>query len=67
MTNAANEPVREAPVDVCVAKVGKPFQMRECGKPCEYLTKEESRIGYSGWYHVEQPVDHNAVPSRMIR
>lgn len=59
-------------VDVCVAKIGKPFHMRECGRPGRYLTAEkarESSVGiYSGWYH-QDPADdagHGCVPKRMI-
>lgn len=66
MTNAANK--LETPKDVCVAKVGKPYGMRECGEPCEYLTRGQDGVTYTGWYHLRGVVlGHHAVPSRMIR
>lgn len=51
---------------VCIAKLAAP--MRECGKPVEFLTKEQAAAHghiYSGWYHVDlDPTTtlHHAVP-----
>ena len=60
---------------VCAAKLGKPYRMRECGKPASYLTaedldREEQRSGvkYSAWYHVdpEDDRDHWPVPKHEL-
>lgn len=66
-TNAANKP--ETPKDVCVAKLGEPYKMYECGSPCEYLSAGQYGPTCSGWYHLDREltIDHHAVPSRMIR
>jgi len=55
----------------CVAKIGAPYHMYECGEPCEYLTRESARpegVILGGWYHVDRSltVDHHAVPESMI-
>jgi hypothetical protein len=54
---------------VCAAKLGKPYQMRECGKPAIYLTAEDlSGVKYSGWFHVdpEDDRDHWPVPKHEL-
>lgn len=58
---------RERPTDICVAKIGEPFNMRVCGKSCEYRTPERDGSRYEGWYHVGDSItDHHSVPKRMI-
>jgi hypothetical protein len=57
----------------CVAKLGEPGKMHECGRPCGYLLAEESG-GYSGWFHTDEMplmgsaaiVGHHAVPESMV-
>jgi hypothetical protein len=57
--------------DTCVAKIGEPFHMTECGKPVEYLTAEQAEAEgpqYSGWRHVDRDLSsHHGVPSRWLK
>lgn len=55
----------------CVAKLGGPYQMHECGKPCEYLTEAQAKaegLPFSGWYHLNRTAtaDHHAVPRSWV-
>jgi hypothetical protein len=55
----------------CVAKLGEPYRMTECGAPCEFLTAGQARAegrGYSGWYHVDRTLTagHHAVPASLL-
>jgi hypothetical protein len=60
--------------DICIAKVGKPYRMAECGKSVHYMTSEQAMTAdrgmYSGWYHMEPAADaqgHHGVPARWVR
>lgn len=54
----------------CIAKVGEPFHMSECNKPCEHLTAEQAEaegLRYSGWRHVDRSLTgHGAVPRSFL-
>lgn len=54
----------------CVAKIGEPFRMTECGKPAEYLSEDQAAaegLTYSGWYHLDRSVPgHHAVPASLL-
>lgn len=53
----------------CIAKIGEPYQMHECGKECEFLTPAKAApLGlYSGWYHTDRDTtDHHAVPRSWV-
>lgn len=54
----------------CIAKLGEPFQMRQCGEPVVYLPASraaaDGRGPYSGWYHQNPDADdHGAVPDNL--
>jgi hypothetical protein len=57
----------------CVAKVGEPFHMTECGRPCVYLGLSIARVicvgENSGWYHLPlgEHGNHHAVPESFVR
>lgn len=54
--------------DTCIAKVGEPFRMRECGAPVEYVRAGDFTCGgtvqatYTGFYHADAGTfTHHAV------
>jgi hypothetical protein len=53
--------------DTCIAKVGEPFRMRECGLPVEYVTAGDpiyqgtAQATYTGFYHLFEAAGHHAV------
>jgi hypothetical protein len=53
------------PTQKCIAKIGEPYSMKECGSPCVYRTDLE----YEGWYHHPDPraFGHHAVPASLVR
>lgn len=59
-------------IERCIAKIGEPFHMRECGEPCEYLTADravdEGLSGYAGWRHIDRTLaeHHGAVPRSWL-
>jgi len=58
----------ESKTQKCVAKLGEPYHMYECGEPCEYHVSDSTHR-YSGWYHVDPSLDatHFPVPKSMVR
>lgn len=56
--------------DTCIAKVGEPFHMKECGEPVEYVTAGDpiyqgaAQAVYTGFYHVFETKGHHAVSRR---
>lgn len=44
----------------CIAKIGEPFHMSECG--AEIVYRAATPTTYSGWRHVDPIADHGAVP-----
>jgi hypothetical protein len=57
----------------CVAKVGEPFHMAECGRSCVYLDLLRYHVfgmgDDSGWYHLPlgERGNHHAVPESFVR
>jgi len=53
----------------CIAKLGEPYEMQECGRDVEYVAPERAAAEgrYCGWYHTDRTViGHHAVPESWV-